>query len=317
MYSGDCFKFTTAKQHNLGRFIATDVQYKVTNTMRTSKVNKIHRSRLRCDATTEGQQERVGSGHGQVRVPGKRKFVTPGEYRGVLLSTGLLGEPRYFPINVRSFSPSLSRPGGRQECLAQMVWACDAKTSKHLYKAYHREFQNPRPRGRPPKKWKDQIQSDTGLTLREAETIALDRAGWKYLTEGSKGPVHIGSHDGGSNRFISGDSRRSPKVGRTCHTAEGKATVTRQRGKPLPHIWLNTAFPKTNRTQVDVQLVAVSVSVDRSMWEMRRTDNKTLPQCTALCKPQIRAKLLMTPARDGRFHQQTIVRAISPVTHRN
>ncbi|KAI8513267.1 hypothetical protein Bbelb_099060 [Branchiostoma belcheri] len=51
-----------------------------------------------------------------------------------------------------------------------------------------RELKN-RPQGRPPKRWKDQIQSDTGLTLREAEIIALDRAGWKNRAEGNKGPV--------------------------------------------------------------------------------------------------------------------------------
>ncbi|KAI8519098.1 hypothetical protein Bbelb_023550 [Branchiostoma belcheri] len=58
-----------------------------------------------------------------------------------------------------------------------------------VYKAYHQDFQNPRPRGRPPKRWKDQIQSDTGITLSVAEAIALDRTGWRNLTEGSKGPA--------------------------------------------------------------------------------------------------------------------------------
>ncbi|KAI8489175.1 hypothetical protein Bbelb_331600 [Branchiostoma belcheri] len=62
-------------------------------------------------------------------------------------------------------------------------------TNTLVYKAYHQDFQNPRPRGRPPKRWKDQIQSDTGITLSVAEAIALDRTGWRNLTEGSKGPV--------------------------------------------------------------------------------------------------------------------------------
>ncbi|KAI8515664.1 hypothetical protein Bbelb_064770 [Branchiostoma belcheri] len=50
-------------------------------------------------------------------------------------------------------------------------------TNTLVYKAYHQDFQNPRPRGRPPKRWKDQIQSDTGITLSVAEAIALDRTG--------------------------------------------------------------------------------------------------------------------------------------------
>ncbi|KAI8502440.1 hypothetical protein Bbelb_200280 [Branchiostoma belcheri] len=62
-------------------------------------------------------------------------------------------------------------------------------TNTLVYKAYHQDFQNPRPRGRPPKRWKDQIQSDTGITLSVAEAIALDRTGWRNLTEGSKGPL--------------------------------------------------------------------------------------------------------------------------------
>ncbi|CAH1272840.1 Hypp4956 [Branchiostoma lanceolatum] len=44
-----------------------------------------------------------------------------------------------------------------------------------MYKAYSKEFANPRPRGRPLKRWKDQIVKDTGLNSREAEARARDR----------------------------------------------------------------------------------------------------------------------------------------------
>ena len=42
----------------------------------------------------------------------------------------------------------------------------------HMYK---REFSGPRPRGHHPKRWEDQIKSDTGLPLHTAEKVAKDR----------------------------------------------------------------------------------------------------------------------------------------------
>ena len=45
--------------------------------------------------------------------------------------------------------------------------------------ALRQDFPNPRPRGRPPKKWTDQIRKDTGLPLATAERRAADREGWR------------------------------------------------------------------------------------------------------------------------------------------
>ena len=57
--------------------------------------------------------------------------------------------------------------------------------------AYRTDFDNPRPRGRPPKRWKDQIMHDSGITLMEAEMEALDRGKWKDRIKRSKGPVPV------------------------------------------------------------------------------------------------------------------------------
>ena len=46
----------------------------------------------------------------------------------------------------------------------------------HTYKS---GFPGPRPRGRPPKRWEDQIKKDTGLPLRTAEKVAMDRGEWR------------------------------------------------------------------------------------------------------------------------------------------
>ena len=44
---------------------------------------------------------------------------------------------------------------------------------------YKSEFPGPRPIGRPPKRWEDQIKSDTGLPLRTAEKVDKDRGEWR------------------------------------------------------------------------------------------------------------------------------------------
>ena len=56
--------------------------------------------------------------------------------------------------------------------------------------ALRQDFPNPRPRGRPPKKWTDQIRKDTGLPLATAERRAADREGLAevQLAGESKGP---------------------------------------------------------------------------------------------------------------------------------
>ncbi|XP_066934864.1 uncharacterized protein [Clytia hemisphaerica] len=55
--------------------------------------------------------------------------------------------------------------------------------------AFKDDFTNPRPRGRPPKRWKDQMYVDTGSALAQLEEVAMDRHAWKDLVMRSKGPV--------------------------------------------------------------------------------------------------------------------------------
>ena len=48
-------------------------------------------------------------------------------------------------------------------------------------KAYLGDFQHRRPRGRPPKRWRDQISEDTGWSLRDCEQRARDRVDWRSI----------------------------------------------------------------------------------------------------------------------------------------
>ena len=45
----------------------------------------------------------------------------------------------------------------------------------HVKQAYRQDFSNPRPRGRPPKKWIHQVREDTGLPIATAEPRASER----------------------------------------------------------------------------------------------------------------------------------------------
>ena len=49
----------------------------------------------------------------------------------------------------------------------------------YVSKAFRQDLQGRRSRGRPRKRWSDQIRSDTGLPLRTAERRAYDREGWR------------------------------------------------------------------------------------------------------------------------------------------
>ena len=53
------------------------------------------------------------------------------------------------------------------------------------------DFTNPRPREKPPKRWKYQMTADTGSTLAQLEKVAMDRHTWKTLVMRSKGPEHV------------------------------------------------------------------------------------------------------------------------------
>ena len=53
------------------------------------------------------------------------------------------------------------------------------------HKAYNNDFNTARPPGRPPLRWKDQLRSDTGLSLETIENQAKDRGGWRSITRRS------------------------------------------------------------------------------------------------------------------------------------
>ena len=49
----------------------------------------------------------------------------------------------------------------------------------HVFAAYQNDFHHKRPKGRPPKRWVDQVRQDIGLPKLTAERIAMDRGKWK------------------------------------------------------------------------------------------------------------------------------------------
>ena len=53
----------------------------------------------------------------------------------------------------------------------------------YVKKIYNNDFEGSRPRGRPPKKWKDQIRVDTNLPLLTVERMAKNRVKWKGSVE--------------------------------------------------------------------------------------------------------------------------------------
>ena len=67
-------------------------------------------------------------------------------------------------------------------------------SESYVSKAYRQDFTNRRPRGRPAKRWTDQIKSDTGLPLLTAERRATDRRGWRRESGlvGARGGLRLG-----------------------------------------------------------------------------------------------------------------------------
>ena len=56
---------------------------------------------------------------------------------------------------------------------------CRKKNTSIEYIVHTKDFVNPRPGGRSPKMWADEIRHDTGLHLLTAERNASDRNGWR------------------------------------------------------------------------------------------------------------------------------------------
>ena len=61
---------------------------------------------------------------------------------------------------------------------------CRNPVSSMVYQAYKQDFNNTRPCGRPPKRWKDMIRQDTGVPLETAERRTMDRAAWRNRWQG-------------------------------------------------------------------------------------------------------------------------------------
>ena len=54
----------------------------------------------------------------------------------------------------------------------------------HVYRALKEDFPGKRPKGRPPKRWTDQVRKDTNMPLLTLERMAQDRVRWKtYVNE--------------------------------------------------------------------------------------------------------------------------------------
>ena len=55
---------------------------------------------------------------------------------------------------------------------------CRKPSTSLVYQSYKQDFPQPRPRGRPPKRWIDHIRKDTKLPILTAERNAKDRPKW-------------------------------------------------------------------------------------------------------------------------------------------
>ena len=67
----------------------------------------------------------------------------------------------------------------KEERLKCFVCIWKKENSSIVYTAYKQDFVKPIPRGRPPKRWTDMIQQDTGLPLLTTERNASDRNSWR------------------------------------------------------------------------------------------------------------------------------------------
>ena len=63
----------------------------------------------------------------------------------------------------------------------------------YVSRVYRHDFANSRPRGRPAKRWIDQVRQDTGIPIATAELRAADRKGWRRAsyTVGARGDQRL------------------------------------------------------------------------------------------------------------------------------
>ena len=59
---------------------------------------------------------------------------------------------------------------------------CRMPRNRFPVQAYRNDFEKRRPPGRPPSRWRDQVKSDVGLPLPDAEDLAQGRTEWKRIT---------------------------------------------------------------------------------------------------------------------------------------
>ena len=63
-------------------------------------------------------------------------------------------------------------------------------STSFVHMSYKEDFDGTRPKGRPPKRWSDQIREDTGLPLLTAERYCQDRERWKKVSVESVAKLH-------------------------------------------------------------------------------------------------------------------------------
>ena len=72
---------------------------------------------------------------------------------------------------------------GNHSTTVEMVWTCRQNaTATPSMASYQHDFDTPRPRERPPTRLRDQVQSDLGMPLQDAEHQAQGRPEWRRIT---------------------------------------------------------------------------------------------------------------------------------------
>jgi hypothetical protein len=77
----------------------------------------------------------------------------------------------------------------------RLTWfghVCRLPNDSLVQRMYKEDFKKKRKRGRPPKRWTDQIKEDTGLPLLTAEKYAKDRKRWRALVNDKWAKLRLG-----------------------------------------------------------------------------------------------------------------------------